>query len=124
MKKTKKPTFVRRIAKSDLLVVLSPTPNRDGAAPLAYNDGHGLIRTYKQGGTDPRLKALRLPTLGDQFKVVDLLRAGRRCITTVRVLKAICHFKDKDFAEPLAFKPRAKPTRKALTVTQIMANAG
>ena len=32
--------------------------------------------------------------------------------------------KNKDFAEPIAYKPRAKPTRKTQSVTQIMAKAG
>lgn len=121
--KTKKPLFVRKIAKADLLVVLSPMPKLGDGVRLHCNS-KGLIRTYKQDEADPRLNALGLPIVGDEFKVVNLLTARKRCITTARVLKAICHVSANRFAEPIAYKPRAKPTRKVPSIRQLIAKYG
>lgn len=110
---------VGTIGKNDLLVVLSPMPKLgDGVRHLC--NSKGLVRTFEQFD-DPRLQALKVPFVDDKFKVVDLLMAGRRVITTARVLKTISHAKNKDFAEPIAYKPRAKPTRKTPSITQIIA---
>ena len=118
----KNATSLRTIAKNDLLVVLSPTPKLgDGVRHLC--NSKGLVRTFEQFN-DPRLQALNVPFVDDKFKVVDLLMAGRRVITTAQVLKTISHAKNKDFAEPIAYKPRAKPTRKVPSIRQLIAKYG
>ena len=113
---------VETIGKDDLLVVLSPKPKL-GDGVRYWCDSKGLARTFEQFD-DPRLQALRVPLVEDRCKVVDLLVAGRRVITTVRVMKAISHAKNKDFAEPIAYKPRAKPTRKMPSIRQLIAKYG
>lgn len=112
---------VRTIAKADLLVVLSPKPKL-GDGVRYWCNSTGLVRTFERFD-DPRLKALGLPLVDDNGEVIESLMAGRSVITTVRVFKAISHIRNKDFAEPMAYKPRAKPTRSTPSITQIIANA-
>ncbi len=113
---------VGTIGKDDLLVVLSPKPKL-GDGVRYWCNSKGLVRTFERYD-DPRLKALGLPLVDDNGKVVESLMAGRSVITTARVFKAISHAKNKDFAEPIAYKPRAKPTRKTPSITQIIAKYG
>jgi hypothetical protein len=117
-----KSTSGRAIAKDALLVVLSPMPKLGDGVRFLCNS-KGLVRTFERFD-EPRLQALGLPLIDDNGEVLDLLVAGRSVITTVRVMKAISHAKNKDFAEPVAYKTRAKPTRKTPSITQIMAKAG
>ena len=115
-------TSLRTIAKNDLLVVLSPMPKLGDGVRFNSNS-KGMVRTFEQLD-DPRLQRLGLPLVDDNCEVIELLVAGRRVITTVQVLKAICHVKNTDFAEPIAYKPRAKPTRKVPSIRQLMAKYG
>ena len=106
----------------DLLVVLSPTPKLcDGVR--YWCNSKGLVRTFEQFD-DPRLQRLGLPLVDDNGEVIELLMAGRSFITTVGVFKAISHAKNKDFAEPIAYKPRVKPTRKVPSIRQLIAKYG
>jgi hypothetical protein len=92
-----------------------------GQGVLSLRNSDGLIRTFEQG--DPRLKGTwkKVPITDDKFKVIDLLTRQRKVITTVGVMKIICHVRYQEFAEPVKYKPRAKPTRKAKSITQMMA---
>ena len=113
---------VGTIGKDDLLVVLSPKPEL-GDGVRYWCDSKGLARTFEQFD-DPRLQRLGLPLVDNNGEVIELLVAGRRVITTVRVMKAISHAKNKDFAEPIAYKPRVKPTRKVPSIRQLIAKYG
>lgn len=106
--------------KNALLVVLSPMPKL-GDGVLSLRDNNGLIRTFEPG--DPRLKGTwkNVPITGDRGEVLDLLTRQRRVITTVEAMKIICRVRYQDFAEPDKYKPRAKPTRKTKSITQMMA---
>lgn len=106
----------------DLFVVLSPMPQM-GQGIRSRCNSEGRIRTFEQID-DPRLQRLGLPLVDDNGEVLNFLASGRRVITTVRVMKAISHAKNKDFAEPIAYKPRAKPTRKVPSIRQIIAKYG
>lgn len=106
----------------DLFVVLSPMPTLDDGI-RSWCNSEGRVRTFEQLD-DPRLHRLVVPLVYDNGKVIESLKAGRRVITTVRVFKAISYAKDKDFAEPIAYKPRAKPTRKVPSIRQIIAKYG
>lgn len=115
-------TSRKPVINNDLLVVLSPMPKM-GQGIRSRCNSEGLIRTFEQFD-DPRLHRLGVPLVDDNGKVIESLKAGRRVITTVRVMKAISHAKNKDFAEPIAYKPRAKPTRKVPSIRQIIAKYG
>lgn len=106
----------------DLFVVLSPMPKLEDGVRFLSNS-KGLVRTFEHND-DPRLKRLGVPLVDDNGKVIESLMAGRRVVTTVRVLKTISYAKNKDFAEPIAYKPRAKPTRKVPSIRQIIAKYG
>jgi hypothetical protein len=120
MKTTK--TSRKPAVKYDLFIVLSPMPQL-GQGIRSRCNSEGRIRTFEHID-DPRLQRLGLPLVDDNDEVLELLKAGRRVITTVRVFKAISHAKNKDFAEPTAYKPRAKPTRKVPSIRQIIAKYG
>lgn len=105
-----------------LFVVLSPMP-KPGQGIRCWCNSEGLIRTFEQFD-DPRLLRLGLPLVDDNGEVIESLKSGRRVITTVRVMKAISHAKNKNFAEPIAYTPRAKPTRKVPSIRQIIAKYG
>jgi len=107
---------------NDLLVVLSPMPQLDQGVRFLSNS-KGMVRTFEHHD-DPRLKRLRLPLIDDNGRVIEMLMAGRRVLTTAKVLKSIAHAKNKDFAEPTSYKPRAKPTRKVPSIRQIIAKYG
>lgn len=113
---------VGTIGKDDLLVVLSPMPKL-GDGFRYWCNNKGLVRTFEQID-DPRMNRLGLPLVDNKGEVIEMLVAGRSVITTVRVMKAISLAKNKDFAEPVAYKPRAKPTRKTPSITQIIAKYG
>lgn len=102
----------------DLLVVLSPM-SKLGQGIRCWCNSEGLIRTFEQFD-DPRLLRLGLPLVDDKGEVIESLKSGRRVITTVRVMKAISHAKNKNFAEPIAYTPRAKPTRKVPSIRQMI----
>ena len=113
---------VGTIDKNDRLVVLSPKPKL-GDGVRYWCNSKGLVRTFEQFD-DPRLQRLGLPLVDNNGGVIELLVAGRSVITTVRVFKAISHANNKDFAEPIAYKPRAKPTRKVPSIRQMIAKYG
>lgn len=69
-----------------LFVVLSPMP-KPGQGIRCWCNSEGLIRTFEQFD-DPRLLRLGVPLVDDNDKVIESLMAGRRVITTVRVMKA------------------------------------
>lgn len=106
----------------DLFVVLSPKPKL-GDGVRYWCNSKGLARTFEKID-DPRLQRLGLPLVDDKSEVISLLMAGRSFITTVSVFKAVSHAKNKDFAEPTSYKPRAKPTRKVPSIRQIIAKYG
>lgn len=120
MKTTKTPR--KPAINYDLLVVLSPLPKL-GHGIRSWCNSEGRVRTFEQLD-DPRLHRLGLPLVDGNGEVLELLKSGRKVITTVRVMKAISHAKNKNFAEPIAYTPRAKPTRKVPSIRQIIAKYG
>lgn len=120
MKTTKTPR--KPAVNYDLFVVLSPMPTFEDGVRFLSNS-KGLVRTFEKID-DPRLQRLGLPLVDDKSEVINLLMAGRRVVTTVRVFKAISYAKNKDFALPIAYKPRAKPTRKVPSIRQMIAKYG